>query len=87
MRTERNAAIRRAWLDAHERNPIIVRPLRFLRDRLVIDRTDKGFPIMHPALRLAERAAKAGNGRALQLMAQRVNVHGIAGLTNEERTK
>lgn len=31
-----------AWRKAHARNPIIVRPLRFLRAKLEIGRTEKG---------------------------------------------
>mgnify|MGYP000718109701 FL=1 len=60
-----------AWRKAHARNPIIVRPLRFLRAKLEIGRTEKGEPIMHPDWRVAQAMAKRGDGRTLQLLAQR----------------
>lgn len=39
-----------AWRKAHARNPIIVRPLRFLRAKLEIGRTEKAPLVWHLAL-------------------------------------
>lgn len=61
-------------------NPIIIRPLRFLRDRLQIGKTEDGAPVMHPIWREVRRAATLGRGQQVQLLAQRVNLHGTEGL-------